>query len=106
MTLIVNACEAMRGEGCLSLSTSTSDNSVEAEIRDTGPGINSSKLDNLFDLQFSTHQNRVGMGLGLPTADRIARKHGGSLTVRTTTGGTTFTLRLPTDAAALSTARG
>jgi sigma-B regulation protein RsbU (phosphoserine phosphatase) len=36
-----------------------------------------------------------GLGLGLYIASEIAKSHGGSLTVRSTPGGTTFRLQLP-----------
>ena len=69
-------------------------------IKDTGPGINSKLLDNLFrhDIKTSTAGTggEKGTGLGLPYCRDIMNAHGGSLTVDSEEGnGSTFYTRLP-----------
>jgi signal transduction histidine kinase len=96
MTLIVNALDAMRGSGELTIATSVSDATLSVTVADTGPGIPESVLTNLFELQFRPGRGRMTMGLGLPTARRIVERHGGVLNVQSQVGiGTSFTVTLP-----------
>ena len=100
MTLIVNALEAMNGQGRLSLETARDYPWVRVAVADTGPGMTPHVLDELFEFRFNEKRGRVGMGLGLPTAYRIVERHGGHLSVESTVGeGTTFTLTFPVDRA-------
>jgi len=63
-------------------------------VRDTGPGIEPSRLARIFDPFFTTKER--GTGLGLALAQEIAQEHAGELTCASIPGqGTTFTLRLP-----------
>jgi signal transduction histidine kinase len=67
---------------------------VEIEVRDSGPGIEPSRLQRIFDPFFTTKER--GTGLGLAMAQEIAQEHGGQLTCESTVGlGTAFTLRIP-----------
>jgi signal transduction histidine kinase len=64
-------------------------------VIDTGPGIEPSKLNDIFRPYFTTRPG--GTGLGLPTTRRIVHEHGGELTVHSEPGkGTDFTIHLPT----------
>jgi signal transduction histidine kinase len=66
------------------------------EIADSGRGIPSTQLDDLFDIGFETKKTRIGMGLGLPTAKSIIARHGGVISVVSEVGkGTTFRIDLP-----------
>ena len=63
-------------------------------VIDTGPGIEPSKLDDIFRPYVSLRSG--GTGLGLPTAKRIVQEHGGELTVHSEVGrGSDFLIRLP-----------
>lgn len=67
---------------------------VVLEIQDNGIGIRREDLDKVFDLFFSTRKG--GTGLGLAIVDRIARAHGGRLSVDSVWGsGTVVKLALP-----------
>jgi signal transduction histidine kinase len=67
---------------------------VDIEVRDSGPGIEPSRLQRIFDPFFTTKER--GTGLGLAMAQEIAQEHGGQLTCESTVGfGTAFTLRIP-----------
>jgi signal transduction histidine kinase len=69
---------------------------LKVEIADSGKGIPSTQLDNLFDIGFGTKKTRIGTGLGLPTAKRIIARHGGVISVVSEVGkGTTFRIDLP-----------
>ncbi len=63
---------------------------------DTGPGIPKEIEHRLFQ-SFVTSGKKGGTGLGLAITKRIAEEHGGSITVKSTSKGATFTLRLPQD---------
>jgi signal transduction histidine kinase len=71
-------------------------------VQDRGVGIPAAEIDRVFERFFrgSNVGSIGGMGIGLAGARAIAEQHGGSLTVESHEGeGTTFTLRLPLDAA-------
>jgi signal transduction histidine kinase len=68
---------------------------VWIEVRDNGAGIPEKIRDHLFE-PFVTTKGQDGTGLGLAIGYRIARDHGGSLTlVDGSAGHTTFQVRLP-----------
>jgi PAS domain S-box-containing protein len=102
LNLIINAVEAVEGEGRVTVRV-RSRSAVDAnndrgeaviEVEDNGRGISKDDLPRIFNPFYTT--TRGGTGLGLPAARRIARAHGGQLDVCSTPGhGSTFTLRLP-----------
>lgn len=61
---------------------------------DTGPGIPKEIEHRLFQ-SFVTSGKKGGTGLGLAIVKRIAEEHGGSVTVKSSSKGATFKLRLP-----------
>jgi two-component system, NtrC family, sensor histidine kinase HydH len=96
VNLVANAMEAMEKGGILMVKTYRSVDSPEAimEIGDTGPGISSESMHNLFNPYFTTKVR--GTGLGLPITHRIIQAHKGSIVFRNKeTGGAVFTIRLP-----------
>ncbi len=67
---------------------------VQIDVRDEGTGIPPEHLPKVFDPYFSTKAE--GSGLGLASVYSIARRHGGMVTVSSTSSaGTTFTLLIP-----------
>mgnify|MGYP001824605626 CR=1 FL=1 len=98
MNLILNAAQAMDGSGTLTTITRLVNDatSVEIEIRDTGPGIPSDKLDKIFEPFYTTKEIGQGTGLGLSIAYGVVERHHGSIRVESEIGkGTTFFVRLP-----------
>lgn len=61
---------------------------------DTGPGIPKEIEHRLFQ-SFVTSGKKGGTGLGLAITKRIAEEHGGTISVRSSSKGATFTLKLP-----------
>jgi PAS domain S-box-containing protein len=99
INIIVNAAEAMHGNGTLTITSSTSPNRkwVTLEFTDTGEGIKEENLTRIFDPFFTTKDVGKGTGLGLSTSYGIVESHGGKIRVRSKVGeGTTFTIELPT----------
>jgi PAS domain S-box-containing protein len=94
LNLLLNAAQALGGEGRVDVTTSRSAKAATVTVRDTGPGIPPEIRDQIFEPFFTTKSR--GGGLGLPIARRTAELHGGSLTVDCPeTGGTVMTLTLP-----------
>ena len=93
--IIDNAVDAMHGNGTLRVRTWRDDNCVVVEIGDTGPGIPADVQPHIFEPFFTTKGVGEGTGLGLDTAQRIVRKHGGSIQVTSKPGDTRFQVSLP-----------
>ncbi len=98
MNMIINASEAMDGNGQLTLTTRSNpeSNFVEVVFKDTGHGISEEHKEKIFDPFFTTKETGHGVGLGLAISYGIVKEHEGSITVDSEIGkGTTFTIRLP-----------
>jgi two-component system NtrC family sensor kinase len=96
LNLVMNAVQAMRGSGTLTLSTRrVGRDEVELAVGDTGPGISPDVLPRIFEPFFST-KGAGGTGLGLPVSWGIVARHGGRILVETQPGvGAIFRVRLP-----------
>jgi len=64
------------------------------EVADNGPGIPRNVQGRLFDLFYTTKGSK-GTGLGLAMSRKHMRQHGGNVTFRTSSEGTTFRVTLP-----------
>jgi signal transduction histidine kinase len=81
--LIHNAIEAMDAttdrDRVLRVTTALNDRgAITVAVRDSGPGIDPRRLDNIFGVFFTTKSH--GMGLGLAICRMIIEHHGGQLT--------------------------
>jgi signal transduction histidine kinase len=97
LNLVLNAVQAMPETGTLRV-TAVCDGEqyIKLTIADTGHGIPSDILPNIFEPFITTKERGKGTGLGLAVVLGIVQEHGGSITVTSTPGqGTTFTLLLP-----------
>ena len=95
--LLINAADALCGPDtskssehysrivnpCITLTVSCENKMLCIHVKDNGPGIPDEYLETLFD-PFVTHKTN-GTGLGLSIAWRVARLHGGYITVDTDT---------------------
>ena len=98
MNLMINAVEAMNGNGKLTVRTSLTDEgkTVEVEFEDTGCGISAESMKHLFEPFFTTKEVGHGTGLGLAISEGIIDKHGGEIRVESEEGnGASFTMVLP-----------
>ena len=95
MNLLLNAAEAMGGQGELWLATETAGEAkLKIFIRDTGPGIAPENLSRLFEPFFTTKKH--GTGLGLAICERVLQEHLGGIEVKSEAGrGSTFIITLP-----------
>jgi signal transduction histidine kinase len=95
-SLIANALEAMRENGQMIIASGiTADGRcLLVTITDSGPGIDSATLGNIFKPFFTTKAR--GLGVGLPLAKRVIERFGGEITVTSRAGdGTSVVLTLP-----------
>ncbi len=98
MNIIVNAAQAMEGDGSLTITCRGRANHDinELLIKDSGPGIDNELLEKIFDPFFTTKALGEGTGLGLSVSYAIIKEHKGSIRVKSSPdAGTTFTLRFP-----------
>jgi len=98
VNIILNAAEAMNGNGILTLSTSLNGGGTFIEIKfsDTGHGIKEEDQKRLFEPFFTTKEVGKGTGLGLAISYSIIQKHRGTIEVKSEVGkGSTFNVRLP-----------
>jgi signal transduction histidine kinase len=94
-----NASEAMADKGgkFTIKVTRAKDDALVITFSDTGPGIPKEIEHRLFQ-SFVTSGKKGGTGLGLAITKRIAEEHGGTIAVRSSSKGATFTLKLPQNA--------
>jgi two-component system NtrC family sensor kinase len=98
MNIILNAADAMEGNGRITVETSLTDDGqkVLVEISDTGPGIKEDALPHLFEPFYTTKEEGKGTGLGLSVAYGVIENHGGHISARNLAeGGARFTIELP-----------
>ncbi len=100
VNLLANAADAMPEGGALDLSIRREDaygsDWLRIDVADEGGGIPEQQLGQIFEPFYTTKQDGRGTGLGLPIAARIVQAHGGRIDVAPReTGGTVFTIRLP-----------
>ncbi|MCE5231527.1 HAMP domain-containing histidine kinase [bacterium] len=97
--LILNAYQAMKGQGRLTIETTAGDGStVVVRITDSGPGIPPEALDRIFDPFYTTKPEGEGTGLGLSICRMIVEELGGTISVESKPGGpTAFTVKLPAE---------
>jgi len=100
LNLLINAQQAIVGEGEIRLATSNLHQalqpSVLIQIADSGVGIQEDDINRIFEPFFST--GKKGTGLGLWVTHDIVRQHGGRIDVSSEKGhGTTFNIILQVD---------
>jgi len=97
--LIRNAWEAMAesDEKILRFSVKRVDARLRFEISDTGCGIPAQLLPRIFE-PFVTHGKSNGTGLGLAISKAVVEAHHGTISVKSSDHGTTFTVDLPLQA--------
>ena len=98
--LVTNAIRATPERGRITVRCGRRNGVVEFKVNDTGVGIPSGRLEDIFSpfvqLERALNRPREGVGLGLAISRDFAIAMGGSLTATSSPGnGSTFTLSLP-----------
>jgi two-component system sensor histidine kinase HydH len=99
LNLLLNAVEALEGQGQVTVTTSyaAASRSITVTVEDTGVGMNDETLSRVFDLFFTTKSE--GTGLGMSIVRSVVDLHGGELDVQSAPGrGTRVRVRLPVSA--------
>ena len=92
--IVVNAIQAMRRSGMLSISSLREDRWLRLIFHDSGTGFSDEALAHYRELFFS--QREGGMGIGLSVSAEIVEAHGGQLSVANAPeGGAVVTVSLP-----------
>ena len=92
--VVLNAVDAMRAGGTLTLRTSDLDGKIRVEISDTGSGLTSEESARLFTPYFTTKPQ--GTGLGLAIVQSVVSDHHGTVSISSEEGrGTTIRIELP-----------
>ncbi len=98
MNIILNAAEAMEGQGTITIRTALGPekDTVVIEFEDTGCGIKEEYLTRIFEPFFTTKEVGKGTGLGLSMCYGIVQKHRGRIWVKSKEGeGSTFFIEFP-----------
>ncbi len=98
--LVVNAAQAMNGNGTLRITAQSNDGTLSVRIEDSGPGIAPEHMLNLFTTNFTTKSGPAsfGLGLGLSIAQEIVSQHNGTISAgqaNADLGGAAFEVTLP-----------
>lgn len=93
--ILVNACQAIDGQGTITITTEYRNKNLVVKIKDTGKGIPQNQLSKIFSAGFTTKGIGVGTGLGLAICSKIIEKHKGKITVNSEVGkGSEFVITL------------
>jgi len=93
VNLCVNAVQAMKAGGHLSVRALRHGADIAFEFQDTGPGVTPGTKEHIFEPFFTTKEN--GTGLGLAIVRHAAEAHGGKAEVESTSSGALFRIVIP-----------
>ncbi len=96
LNMLLNAIQAIEGDGNICISTAIKDDKVVIKFKDDGKGISKKYIDKIFEPFFTTKPVGMGTGLGLSISYGIIQEHGGDIKVKSKKkNGTTFIVSIP-----------
>jgi two-component system NtrC family sensor kinase len=96
VNLIINALQAMKAGGRLTIRTLAGKEHISLIVEDTGVGMDEEVTKQIFTPFFTTKDVGQGTGLGLPVVHGIVTSHGGSIKVESKLNqGSRFEIQLP-----------
>ena len=97
LNMVVNALDSMDDTGTLTATLATDGETAEMTFTDTGCGMTTDVLDNIFEPFFTRNRTGNGTGLGLSISHQIIDQHGGTIQAQSAGPGrgSTFVVRLP-----------
>lgn len=97
LNLLLNSCDAIKGKanGKITLQIFADEKWVHFKVIDNGLGIQPSEQDLVMTPFYSTKDPELSSGLGLTITKNIAKAHGGSLALESSSDGTTVLLKIP-----------
>lgn len=94
LNIIKNAVESMPNGGKLTVETTVGNNYIRINVTDTGVGMVTETMKNIFVPFFTTKAD--GTGVGLAVSQKIVNDHGGHIKVKSSLQmGSTFSIYLP-----------
>ncbi len=96
LNLINNAQDAISGPGAITITTKERQDAIIVEIQDTGEGMTTGQIGQIFNPFFTTKEVGKGTGLGLSVSIGIMESIGGTIDVQSIKGsGSIFTVVFP-----------
>ena len=95
LNLVINARDAMKATGAVTVAVQRREGEVVMSVSDSGPGMPAEVRARLFELYRTTRYDDGGSGVGLATVKTIVDNLGGRIDVDSTDRGTTFLVILP-----------
>jgi PAS domain S-box-containing protein len=96
VNILINALDAVEGQGKIKVTTSADDDNIIIKFSDNGCGMSEETMKLIFDPFFSTKDVGKGTGLGLSVSYGIIKKFGGDISVESEIEkGSCFCVKLP-----------
>jgi two-component system NtrC family sensor kinase len=97
LNLVMNSLDSMDEGGKLTITQTLKGDMVELVFKDTGCGMTTEVLENIFEPFFTRSRSGKGTGLGLSISHQIIAQHGGEIEASSAGPGqgSTFIVRLP-----------
>lgn len=96
LNTMINAIQAMEKGGQLSIIARRSNAQIEIHIEDSGTGIPEDKIEEVFDLFYSTKKAGEGTGLGMWMTYELVKKYKGDISISSQVGvGTRISVTIP-----------
>jgi signal transduction histidine kinase len=96
VNILINALDAVEGQGTIMVSATVDENYIVLKFSDNGCGMSEETMKLIFDPFFSTKDVGKGTGLGLSVSYGIVRKFGGDISVESELNkGSCFCVKLP-----------
>ena len=96
VNILINALDAIKGNGIISVKSNYDLKNIYIELRDDGCGMDDATSEKIFDPFFTTKEVGKGTGLGLSVSYGIINRFNGEIKVKSKLNeGSTFTIVLP-----------
>lgn len=96
MNLLINAGQSINDKGDIFVRTFVEEGNIVIEIEDTGSGIDSENITQIFTPFYTSKPIGEGTGLGLSISHQIIEQHNGKITVKSELGkGSCFSVYIP-----------
>jgi len=94
LNLLLNAMQAIRSRGRIDIAVTIQENQAKLVLQDTGPGIDESIIDKIWDPFFTKKEKGTGLGLGI--VKQILDAHKGHISIQNApAGGARVEILLP-----------
>jgi two-component system NtrC family sensor kinase len=96
LNVLTNACQAIKVEGEVKISSFRKDNYLHIQVSDTGEGVLPENVNRIFEPFFTTKEVGEGTGLGLAISYNILKEFGGHINLMANSEhGATFEIVMP-----------